>query len=401
MKTIKFLSLLLMSVVLGATASFATGISPDIAIGGALGLNIVTSTVSTLTGFSISGLAMAVVDISSLQESAIRYNRDLKLLPVAIIKEELGKLGIALIPDIQNKDIRTNFERAGGIMAPYSTTMTINNSDLGKAVESILEVHDAYASVKDNVRNYKTTKIGPDQLLGKNTSKVHPWQRTMLWAIVSTFGEDLGDCLYGGTRNASGLTPKDLFNGFDTLLTTKVSSGEISAAKGNLYATGAITAPATADDTDAFDQLRAMWASAHPTMKKINTILQMNYDVFEAYQQAHFNKYKYAPKIDEYQRIILEGTGGKCRLVPSAFMGTGDRVILTKPGNFDFGMDSMKDQQFVQVRAPYEDPNFAQFWIQGSYGTRINSVNKKVLVINDGTPIHATNFSGDYDSAAS
>lgn len=341
------------------------------------------------------------VDITTLQETALRLDKDLKLLPVTVLREELGRLGIALLPNVQYKDVRTNFERKGGIMKPYVADATVVNSDAGQAIESILEVYDAYASVKDNVRNYKTTVIGPDQLLGKNTSKKHPWQKTMLWAIVSTFGEDLGDCLFGGTRNASGTTPKDLFNGFDTLLTTKVSASEISASLGNLYATGAITAPSSATDTDAFDQLWEMYTNAHVALQRVNTVMLVPFDVYHAFQAAHFNKFKYAPKADEFNRTILEGSGGKCKIVPSPFLGSGDRVILTVPGNFDFGMDSLKDQQFVQVRDPYEDPNQIQFWIQGSYGVRINSINKKKLLINDGTPIHTASFAGDYDSASS
>ena len=392
--------MLLVSFVWGSIISIPLGSDPLATSFTMMGISTGTSILYAVTGWSIPGLA-STVDITSLSESAIRYDKDLKMLPVAVLREELGKLGIALIPNIQNKDVRTNFERHGGIMAPYSVGMDINNSDLGKAIESVLEVHDAYASVKDNIRNYKTEIIGPDQLLGKNTNKKHPWQQTMLWAIVSTFGEDLGDCLFGGTRNASGLTPKDLFNGFDTLLTSKVSAGDISASKGNLYATGAITAPADASDVDAFDQLWAMWANAHPALKNKDSIMMVPFDVYVAFQQAHFNKFKYAPKNDEFQRYILEGTAGRCKIVPSPYLGTGDRIILTIPGNFDFGMDSMKDHQFVQVRDIYEDPNYVQFWIQGSYGVRINSVNKKVLCVNDGTPIHTTSFAGDYDSAAS
>jgi hypothetical protein len=168
-----------------------------------------------------------------------------------------------------------------------------------------------------------------------------------------------------------------------------------------MYATDAITAPSSSTDVEAFDQLWELWANAHPALKKANTIMQVPFDVYIAFQQAHFNKFKYAPKPDEFQRYVLEGTGGRCKIVPSSFMGTGDRVILTVPGNFDFGMDSMKDMQFVQVRNPYEDPNYVQFWIQGSYGVRINSVNEKVFCVNDGTPIHTTSFAGDYDSSAS
>ena len=76
-------------------------------------------------------------------------------------------------------------------------------------------------------------------------------------------------------------------------------------------------------------------------------------------------------------------------------MGTGQRIVLTAPGNMDFGMDTLGDETFVQVRNIYEDPNYVQFWIQGKYGTRIRSINEKVFQVNDGASVGAQ-LSGDY-----
>lgn len=399
MKIVKILTSLLFSIIMGSIASVALGTDPGTTIAISTGISTGAGILSYVTGWSMPGMAMAV-DISSLSASAVEYQKDLQMLPIAILSEELGKLGIALLPNVQDKDVLTYFERSGGIMKPYISGNVVNDS-LGKAVEKTLQVYTAYAAIKDNIQNYKSTKIGADSLLGKNTNKKHPWERTMLWAVMSTFGEDLQDCLFGGTRNASGTTPKDLFDGYDTLITNAISANEISAGKGNYYSTGAITAPASATDTDAFDQLWALWASSHPALKKIKTIMGVPWDVYVAYQQAHFNKYKYAPKYDEFERIILEGTGGNCKLVPSTTLGTGDRVYLSAINNFHFGMNSDKDHSFVQVRQPYTDPNEIQFWIQGAYGIRVSSFNKKVFCVNDGTPIHSSVFAGDYDSAAS
>ena len=108
-----------------------------------------------------------------------------------------------------------------------------------------------------------------------------------------------------------------------------------------------------------------------------------------------FNKFRSKPTTDEYGRFELYGSGGKCKLLRSNIMGTGQRIILTAPGNFDFGMDTLGDETFVQVRNPYEDPNLVQFWIQGKYGTRIRSIHEKVFQVNEGTPV-GLQLSGDY-----
>ncbi len=342
---------------------------------------------------------MATTNLALLQESAIRFNKDLKLLPVLKLREELGRLGINLFPGVQNKDVLTSFERKGGIAKPYTTSTNVKNADVGRAIESILEVKTAYASVKDNIKNYQKVMVGPDDLIGKNVTKRHPWNQTMLWAIAATFGEDLLDSLFPGARNDSGLTPLDMFDGFDTKLNALILSGEIAAAKGNYVATGAISAPADETDVDAYNQLLAFWQSAHPSLRRASTLLWVPWDVWSAYNAAFFNKHKYAPTMDDYQRTYLEGSGRKCVLAPSDAMGTGDRIILTVAGNFDFGMNSQGDDQFVQVRDPYEDPNLVQFWIQGDFGTRIRQWNQKVMQVNDGTPI-ANGLSGDYDSGS-
>jgi len=327
-------------------------------------------------------------DLSLLQETAIRIQKDLKLLPYAVLREELGRLGITLFPGVQNKDVMTHYLRKQGIAKPYIQGSVVN-SELGKAIESTLEVMAAYASVKDNIQNYKKVSVGPDVLLGKNKSKKHPWNIIMLTSIVKTFTEDVLDALFPAEHDAAGTTPLDLFDGFDTLIDAFIASGEIASGEGNLVATGAI------DSSNAFTSLLAFWRSANPLLKKANTVLQVPYNISEAYDDAFFTKFTNKPTIDGYNRTFLEGSAKKCLIVPSTALGTGNRIILTALGNMDFGMDSEGDDQFVQVRDPYEDPNEKQFWIQSKYGCRIRTVHKKIFQINDGTPV-ATQLSGDY-----
>lgn len=338
---------------------------------------------------------MSTVDISLLAETAIRRQQDLKMLPYAILRETLGVHGINLLPGIQNKDVLTSFYRKQGIMKPYATNVAITDADVGKALEMTLEVQTAYASVKDNIQNYKTISVGPDVLLGKNQSKTHPWQMTMLMAIVRTFGEDILDALFPAERDTGDQSPTGAFDGFDTLIDDFVSGGEISAALGNQVTTGTLEAPSSETDYDPADQLLDFYRSAHPLLKSIPSNLLVPYNIADYYDDAYFNKYKHKPVVDEYNRTELHGTGGKCKIIRSNVMGTGQRIMLTVPGNLDFGMDTLGDEAFVQVRNPYEDPNLVQFWIQGKYGTRIRELHRKVFQINEGAPV-ANTLSGDY-----
>jgi hypothetical protein len=340
---------------------------------------------------------MATVDISLLSESAIVYQKDLKLLPYAVLRETLGMHGINLFPGVQNKHVITEFMRKRGIAKPYQVGLTVSDSDLGKAIEMTLEVYKAYASIKDNINKYKTISVGPADLLGSNQTKKHPWQMVMLSSIVKTFGEDILDAIFAGKRDVADQSPTGMFDGYDTLIDNFISAGNIKTANGNLVATGSIDAPSTESDFACFTSLLAFWQAAHPQLRTTNSLMLLPADIWDNYNAAHFNKFRYMPVVDEYQRTILTGTGGKCKIIPSNIMGTGKRIILTIPGNLDFGMNTLGDEEFVQVRDIETDPNEVRFWIQGDYGTRIRSINEKVFQVNDGTPVPNA-MSGDYIS---
>lgn len=341
------------------------------------------------------------LDITLLAETAIRRQKDLKMLPYYVLATVLGTHGINLLPGVQNKDVLTDFLRKSGILKPYDSATPITHAAVGKAQEMTLTVEKAYASVKDNIQNYKSIMIGPDVLLGKNQTKKHPWEMTMISSVVKTFGEDILDALFPATRSVLDQSPTGAFNGYDTLIDAFITAGSISVVNKNMLNTFTdvsypdFVAPVDLNDTEVADRLLKFYRDANPFLKATNSLLLLPSHIADWYDDAYFNKYKTKPILDEFGRTTLHGTGGKCKIVRSNHMGTGSRIILTIPGNFDFGMDSLSDAEFVQVRNPYEDPNLVQFWIQGDYGTRIRSIHPKVFQINEGTPV-ANALSGDY-----
>jgi len=340
---------------------------------------------------------MSVVDISTLQETAVRRAKDLKTLAFAVMAPRLGAMGISLIENIQNKDVITNFERKAGIAKPY-VVGTVEDGEVGKAIESVLEVFLAYANVKDNIQNYKKIEVGPDVLIGKNKSKKHPWQMVMLSSIAKTFGEDiLYGSLFHAVRDATDRSPLGIFNGYHTILDSLVSDGDIAVSKGNYDTSiGEITAPTDESDHDAADQILAFYRLANKFLKDRPSNLIMSHELADIYDDAYRNMNRYKPEYDVYGRTILHGSQNKCTIVRSSEIGDGQRMILTTPGNLQFGTDKMDDANFVQVRNREEDPNIVQFWLQAQFGTRIRSFNKKELFINNQSEGNANALSGDY-----
>lgn len=332
---------------------------------------------------------MAATDISSLTETAIRYQRDLRTLPYATMAPVLGELGITLFPGVQNKDVITNFERAAGIARPYKIGSN-EESEVGKASQATLETHLAFANVKDNIQNYKKISVGPDVLLGKNRTKNHPWQLVMLNSIVRTFAEDVLDALFHAIRNEDTRTPMGLFDGYNKIMDDAIVATVIAEAKGNYYETGAITSE------NAYDKLEGMYKAAHPMLRSRPSIMIVPYHIGDKYDMAFFEKHKNKPTLDSFGRSVIQASNGMCAIVRTPYQG-GSRVVITAPGNFHFGMDSMNDADFVQVRTPFTDPNEIQFWLQAAYGTRIQRFHPKTFMVNEQNDASVA-YSGDYTS---
>jgi hypothetical protein len=339
---------------------------------------------------------MASVDITSLLRAAIQYQKDIKFLPYAVMAAVLGEHGINLFPGVQNEDRMITFLRKQGVAKPYHTAVTPSASDVGKVVESILKVETAYAYINDNIKNYKEKfVITPNEMLGSNKTKKHPLEMEIISAIVKTFSEDILDALFNATRNTADETPMGLFDGFETKVLAKIVSGEIAAEEGNYVDSGEFAAPVDANDVTAYNRLRDWVRQADPyLLKQADLILPLQ--VARYCMDALKNKtaQKAATFID-FQEYLREDTSSNIRLVKSRYMGTGDRLYLTASGNMDFGMNSLGDEAFVQVRNINVDPNIVNFWIQAEYGVRWRSVHKKTFFTNQGS-LTANALSGDY-----
>lgn len=342
------------------------------------------------------------VNISSLQRAAVTYNPVLQMLPFTTLAEPLAALGINLLDVLNGKDTIIGFHRKGGLSRPYTATTSDAEplaDEIGKMIERDLEVKKCVLVFKDHIANYDAKIAVNGQLSADNQAKKHPLERIILESILKTVAEDIIDAMYHAKRDASDLTPMGMFDGFNELIDTDITAGTIASANGNLITSGALTAPATGSDTTAIDNLIKFIRACHPALRK-NGILQITPSAKNAALDALENKtaYKSIMTIDMMQSYLQD----KCdapnmKLVSDPCLGTGSRLVMTKPGNFDLGMRTKTDKEFIQVRDAYVDPNWVQFWNQFDAGARIRSVHAKEFAVNEQSNT-AVELSGDYQS---
>jgi hypothetical protein len=348
---------------------------------------------------------MGVVNIASLNRAAETYQKDFMLLPYAILIPVLRELKLSLL-EVDNKDIVIVKERQGGAARPYVAGGTVGyKAEISKLLERSLQTYTAYAAIKDNITNYKTKRVLYDATKDKvnNQTKQHPMERDIIADVIKTIGEDIIDALFHATRNTSDLTPQGMSNGFNTLIDADIVAGEVSIAKGNLVNCGSLAAPANASDITAYNSVRNWLRSMDVKWRNKPAVAYIPYNVLINVKDALENK-KVSYKDVTFANLLtqLQEDCGipNLQIVSHYCLGTGTRMILTEPGNLDLGMNSFSDVGFVQVRAPYEDANDVQFWMQFEIGQRIKNLNKRGFMVSDGTAV-SNPLSGDYDVSGS
>lgn len=341
---------------------------------------------------------MATVSISALQRLAINYQNDLRFLPYYQLLPVLAEHKITLYPGVQDTDKIVAFERKRAIAKPYSPSVTIADSDIGKMTERSLKVELAYARIKDNIWNYKEKfLIRPDEMVGSTKSKKHPFQLIMMMKMINTFGEDIIDALFNAERDETDATPMGLFDGFETKVLAAVTSGEIATGNGNLVNSGTFVTPASSSDFTAYTYLRDWLRQADPFLLR-DGILFLPRAIFQYAFDAL--QYKTSGKISDFAQLenhLNVEANANIKLVVSRPMGTGQRIYLTAPNNMDFGMNTQGDEAFAQLMEDKDDPNVFKYWIQAAYGTRWIHFHKKAFMTNEGT-LTANRLSGDYIS---
>lgn len=340
-----------------------------------------------------------ILDIEKLNRYAKDYDNVLRTLPYFTFQEFAAAMKLNVI-EIENEDVIVNARRKAGHTGPYKAGAEIKYPDeIGKLVEMSIKPELTVSRLKDNIFNYTEKRILSNA--GEkvdHTVKKHPMEKFVVDNHIISHSEDITFSAFFAERNDNVYSPMSSFTGFFPWIDHFKTTKDITMANRNLVRTGTFGG---GDGVDDYDRLVNFLRAAHPFLRR-KAILYYANEIELICKEAYRQKTKAfaRPSTEEFWKAVKDDAKfpGLEPVTHEAY-GTGQALILIRPGMLDFGVNTKKATRFVQIRDIFEDPNEVQFWLQAGYGTRFQDIHPKVFQINEFTN-EGVDLAGDYVTGA-
>lgn len=343
-----------------------------------------------------------LIDVSKLNEAMTIYDKTLRTLPYATLKEVAALLHLNVM-DLQGKHVRINERRHAGGTQSYKVGKDFGMIDKLLAFEpSAIEPKDVVCVTKENSQVYGDNEL---LIIGgtpvSNITKRHPLETRVAFTLVKSHIEDVVYSMFHAERDEESKAPSGAMDGFFTKADMLIASGSVNAARGNFAISGDFTMPTSETDYAAYENLVEWIGNTHTYLRSSTggtpQLLCAN-TVLIAARAALRNKLRMQeyPSMQRMIELLREDAMCPSLIVDThEALGRGSRLILQKVGNMDFAFNTQAATRFCQVRDIYEDPNEWQFWLQSGYDTRINDWHEKVFCTNE-QKNESLDLAGDY-----
>lgn len=302
-----------------------------------------------------------------LAKSAVKYRKELLTMPIIALERTLEHMSLRL--GVQYK------ERVGQVgnsaeFGPYDPSRKGNTTSIaGRELEvflgSVIEEFDPNDVV--------SSVYGSLALSGKSLGST-PISKVVLAAVIKNLSKKLNMAVFSAKRNSSGTTSMDLFDGFDTITEKEITAGNIAVAKNNLFEVGV-----TIDKTNAVDVLKSIYRKASDELREEETLLYVPQSILDAYNDDYQATVGAVPYNQSFDKVFVEGSGGRCRIVPLASKKGTKFLQLTSKSNMLVGMGNGNDHENISV------DRFAPFTVTLSaailFGTQFESIAPERLLI--------------------
>lgn len=266
-----------------------------------------------------------IVPVGTLQKSAQTYQKDLIIMPVIAAKETLQHMTAR--PNTRGK--RTVGQLGGDFeLGPYKTK---RKSDAEFTITPrTLETFLGNAAQDFDPNELWDTIYGDMVTRGEGLKNVDIAKQLLFYA-AGLMGKKLNLAVWGAKRNENGDTTNTLFNGFDTITDTEIAAGKISLEKNNYLEVDAL------DDTNAVDILKHLYWNAAPELQGEKVKMFMTYDQYRHYLQDYQSTVGATPYNTQFKKTFLEGSDGKCELVPLVSKSGSKFIHLSPKSNMLYG----------------------------------------------------------------
>lgn len=311
-----------------------------------------------------------IITPEEIQTAAIKYRKQLLMLPILGIRRSTQFM--TEIPGVAGKFVigEADFDAQ---FAPYKSSRT-GTEDLHLNLRE-LETHLGNVVQKFEPNSVAKTVFAAGATKGdgqKNT----PVALLALASIAKNLSRHLNNALWNATRNPSGDTTKDLFDGFDTITQKELTATNLSADKGNYYK---MTEEITAEN--AVDVAKDIITALSPELREEDTFLYCSPEFYDNYCEAYkvtgaglvYNK--------QYEQVYVEGSNRRCTLVPLANKSGSNFMHLTTKSNMLVGYDQMGDVEKVLVEK-YE-PFLLSYVATMYFGVQFHTLDKRMMMVVD------------------
>jgi len=304
-----------------------------------------------------------------LETSCRQYRRELIMQPIEVMKDNTLKY-ITLVPGVRNQVVWGEL-KGDAQLAPWSkTNQEAADYDI---VGRTLQVWPGNCARDFDPMEIFQSIYGQSIMLGR-TMTTHQIARLVATYFAAKIGEHLNNHIWDGVRNVAGKTTKDLFDGFDTIISKEITAENLKVANGNLYEFDAAISAST-----AVDQLKAYYRAANKHLRDRECFMYIPESVYWDYIDDYQARHGALPYNTEYEKMTLEGSHGKCHFVVLSNMADSKFLKISTKPNFLLGTDINSQENHVGIEK-YSSWSLT-FEYAAVYGAQIRTLAKEALLV--------------------
>ena len=338
--------------------------------------------------------ALSVAQIQTVKE---QINAELVANASLLTDSMFEELGMLVTTDVENIDVCYIFNEKGLQARPY-VVGNVKDRQLGEFVDNPAKLEKIVLHVSDSIERY--TEKGPFQ----ETNVVESAEHTtfLLKELSKNMAESIrANVFFGNIANRSleetaanqvklGLS---LFDGFYTIIAKRITDGTISAANGNLVATGDITGK-TAEQV--YEILTTFYGGLSAALKGAEKLYIYASDEFcrlavkgymKTFPQIAPDVLKSTWKFAEMPNVILAS---------SPAMGKGGQLIAAAEKVLEYVCSDREQDAMISIGQVNKDLRVFDFQANGRGTVRIRTFSPKKFAVNDAVNVPLDVPAGDY-----
>ncbi len=214
---------------------------------------------------------------------------------------------------------------------------------------------------------------------GSNITKGDGLKNVPIVKAVATYlmgklGEHLFENIWTAKHEAGGATTDKLFNGLKTIIDQEIAAGSMTVAKKSLFNLSSLTA------ANAEDQFKDFYWTSHVKLRRQNLNLICSPNAAHLYDESYQDNHGSLPYNQQYTKRTIEGSNGKCTIVPLANVPDNFLCLTTKE-NLLIGTNISSEWDTFNVEKSLSSHFLIDFVATLFFGTQIRSINPEMISV--------------------